>query len=122
MFTISQFAGQDRMDVEVVGGRRLAILSGTGVFTFKGNGGDWRRDRASIDLGPFPQTVARVVPFASLASVANDQTAMQAGWAVDRVSAHMDPNTKHLVLEADLAVRDVDGYIYRLNYLVHVLY
>ena len=56
----------------------------------------------------------------ALASVRNEHTAVNAGWACDRMRASRGSNGKTHV-EADLAVSDSDGYLLRIAYEVQVL-
>jgi hypothetical protein len=58
----------------------------------------------------------------SLASIYNKDVANNAGWAVDgadvRALAFQDQG---LQIEAKIAVRDSDGYLYRVSYQVTAL-
>jgi hypothetical protein len=60
----------------------------------------------------------------SLASIGNDGPANYAGWAIDRfgtIPAAPSDVVDHILLYYDLACRDVDGWIYRLNYYVNFI-
>jgi hypothetical protein len=63
----------------------------------------------------------------SLASIFNAGVANSAGWAVDAaivepmVPIGVSEPDDHLQIQALLAVRDVDGILYRLSYQVSVL-
>ena len=61
-------------------------------------------------------------PFVALSSISNDNAATNAGWAVDsfRVTGTEQPQT-YVVVQADLAIRDADGWILRLAYSLHLL-
>ena len=105
------------------GANRLFIYTGTAVFSFKGTGGDWLRDSISFDVGrAFASTeFVKAVAVASLASISNQQHAVNAGWAVDRVEANRAAGSGKTTLTISLAVRDSDGYVQRLGYEVNVL-
>ena len=102
----------------------LRIFSGTAVCPpLRGTGGSWYRDHISFELGPaygdgaLRGTAARV----ALASVRNANTAVNAGWAVDRWHVERNPATGRLRVTVDYAVSDSDGYLLRLEYRVHAL-
>jgi hypothetical protein len=61
-------------------------------------------------------------PFVALSSISNDNAATNAGWAVDsfRMTGTEQPQT-YVAVQADLAVRDADGWILRLAYSLHLL-
>lgn len=56
----------------------------------------------------------------SLASISNRHHAVNAGWAVDKVDAKRASNGKIKVI-LNYAIRDIDGYLYRVGYKVNVL-
>ena len=104
--------------------RRLGILTGTAVFDFTGQGSDWLRDALELLVGPrFPNgtRVEQLSATGALASIANDGTAVNAGWAVDEVDAAFDTTNSRIKLIARLAVRDVDGYVQRLSYKANAI-
>ena len=68
-----------------------------------------------------PGQVRSVVATGSLNSVRNAKTAVDAGWAVDRLTARWDAAENRIKLRADLAVSDIDGYLLRMGYQVTVL-
>ena len=104
---------------------RLFIYTGIAVFNFKGDepASAWKKDSIEFELGRVfaPGQVRDVVATASLNSINNYSTAVHAGWAVDRVMAQWDLTEQRIKLLADLAVRDVDGYIQRMGFQVTVL-
>ncbi len=117
---------QQDMEVAVSGpgtANRLFIYTGIAIFNFKGTGGSWFRDYIEFELGRVfaPGQVRDIVPMAHLNSIKNEQTAVNAGWAVDSVRAWWDSIEQRIKLRADLAVRDIDGYIQRMGWTVHVL-
>jgi hypothetical protein len=97
--------------------------------SFRGLSGDWRRDTLEIPLigmwidqtaGSTPQQEPppRSIATATLASISNDRTAVWAGWAVDRTRALWKRDTGLITLYVDLACRDSDGDINRIQYSV----
>lgn len=121
-------AGLDSVnELEIVvngegGANRLFIYTGVAMCSFKGTGGEWRRDTLAFDVGRVfqPGQFVKASASGALAAVRNDHTAVNAGWACDRVRASRGSNGKTHV-EADLAVSDSDGYVLRIAYEVHVL-
>ncbi|MBU7028979.1 MAG: hypothetical protein HXS48_18740 [Theionarchaea archaeon] len=118
---------ENEQDLEVVvrgpgDTNRLFIYTGTAVFNFRGTGGSWKRDSISFEVGrSFTSSQFRkAIATASLASISNDGTAANAGWAVDRVDVKRSSSGK-MRITAKLAVRDSDGYLQRMAYEVNVL-
>jgi hypothetical protein len=101
---------------------RLFIYTGIAVFTFKGTGSNWRKDTLTFQVGRTFTTTQfkKAVATAALASISNADHAVNAGWAVDKVTARRASSGK-VELVMDLAIRDVDGYIHRVGYEVNVL-
>jgi hypothetical protein len=107
---------------------RLFIYAGTAVFEF---GGDWQeamgkefaKGMITFKIGrKFALgEVIQVIATGSLASVSNGGLANNAGWAVDAVRAQWDESSGQIELQAELGVRDVDGWIHRFGYQVNVL-
>jgi len=117
---------QQDMEVAVSGpgtANRLFIYSGIAIFNFKGTGGTWNWDYIEFELGRVFALgqVKDIVAMAHLNSIKNESTAVNAGWAVDKVRAWWDSVEQRIKLRADLAVRDIDGYIQRMGWTVHVL-
>ncbi len=126
MIPVSTLDNQQELEVVVSGpgtANRLFIYTGVAIFEFKGTGGNWRRDFIDFELGRVfaPGQVRDVLATGSLNSIKNDHTAVDAGWAVDRLTARWDPTEQRIKLRADIAVRDSDGYIQRMGYQVTVL-
>jgi hypothetical protein len=114
----------------VTGDNHVAyLLTGVVLLTVQGKGSSWFREKISFDV-PIPELRAsnalRLVhwaPFVPLNSIANDHTAENAGWAVDNFglsNAGEDQRGSTSVF-ANLAVRDSDGFILRLGYVVNLL-
>ncbi len=61
-------------------------------------------------------------PFVTLNSISNDGVAENAGWAVDDFVV-LNPGTisSTVTVQASLAVRDIDGFILRCGYELHLL-
>lgn len=113
------------------------VLSGVAFFTFQGvTPDDWRRDslRIEIDLtGPI-QASGRSAPpgrelkfeveqwasYSTMNSIFNAGQSINAGYAVDAfrpIFTSRDTFTRIFdTLEVDLAVRDSDGFIFRVGY------
>jgi hypothetical protein len=98
------------------------------VATGHGAGQAWSQHqvRWTVDLpGLTPGKRLSLIhwaPFVVLSSISNDNTATNAGWAVDsfRLLGTQQPRTV-VDVEADIAIRDADGWILRLAYCVTVL-
>lgn len=62
-------------------------------------------------------------PFVTLSSISNDRTATNAGWAVDAfaISAPTSPVRDKIGVKCNIAVRDIDGFILRLAYNIHLI-
>ena len=58
---------------------------------------------------------------ASLASIYNRNISNNAGWAVDGAHVFTDEKAEGIAVEAKIAIRDSDGYLYRLAYQVTAL-
>lgn len=105
------------------GANRLFIYTGVAIFLIKGTGSGWYRDYIDFELGRVfpPGQVRDVIATGSPNSIKNDEHAVNAGWAVDRLIARWDAVEQRIKLRADLAVRDEDGYMQRMGYQVTVL-
>jgi hypothetical protein len=131
-----------------VAGTALIILSGVVLTDFRG-GANWKRDRLTIGLSIDFASAFRALPFqvpasappnggewalwlqvsqwsvsCSLNARSNDQTATDDGSAVDRFGL-VDQQLFNVPgasaqIYADLAARDIDGWVLRIGYLVHV--
>lgn len=105
----------------------LYTITGIVVVDMKGMGPAWRRDRVYLSI-LFPGAVPagrrlRILQWATLitpSAIANDYAAENAGWAVDSFGGpdgtlYVSPGG-YFTLWADVAVRDIDGWLYRLAY------
>jgi hypothetical protein len=105
------------------GANRLFVYTGTAVFSLKGTGSNWLCDTLTFEVGRSftAAQFIKAVATASLASIANTATAVNAGWAVDRVEASRAGASGKIQLKLNLAVRDSDGFLNRASYEAHVL-
>ncbi|MCX6834243.1 MAG: hypothetical protein NTW07_03770 [candidate division Zixibacteria bacterium] len=123
---IGSFANMQSMEVGVdgpQGANRLFIYTGTALFDFKGVSGDWRRDTVQFHVGRSfgPGEVIKAIGTGSLASICNEHHAVDAGWAIDDTDADWDDEDGRIQVRASVAVRDSDGHVLRMSYIVHVL-
>jgi len=124
-----RFRSSHWVHTEAVGNKHLVTLTGIVVIDFKGTGDDWLRDRLYLTLR-FPSgflppgkwfQVEHWAPFVTINAIANEQQAVNAGWAVDEFG---DPG--HVIIRdvvtiwADIAIRDIDGLLYRVGYSLTV--
>jgi hypothetical protein len=107
-------------------GRDMVILSGYAEIDGKdlqGNDdGTWNRKDLQFEIGP-RWVHAVSVPVVSMTSIMNVDVANNAGWAVDncRVALHSEtpgPPGVRVQLTCRVAVRDSDGFMFRVNYYV----
>jgi len=108
--------------------KHLVTLTGIVIIDFKGTGTGWLRDKLDLALkfppiipGGMRFQVEHWAPFVTINAIANDQHAVNAGWAVDEFGGPGPVKILNAIgLWANLAVRDVDGYCYRLGYSLTV--
>ncbi|MBW2738342.1 MAG: hypothetical protein JRE64_05710 [Deltaproteobacteria bacterium] len=81
----------------------------------KGSGGSWRRVTGEMVRGPVWRRLDDVAPIVSLAAIGNDHRAIDAGWAVDWCNWY---NYRQVYLKFGLAIRDSDGWLYRVAYQI----
>jgi hypothetical protein len=145
-FSVNSFASVTFAQVTSADGSDVGFYAGYLLFGFRGVGPDWTRDDLSFILpqpaalpppgGPaFPpgpgttpsnwQRVDAVVPVIALATIANDGTAFDAGWAIDDCRWTTGPagpaGMSNIILTGQVAARDTDGYILRLAYHATVI-
>jgi hypothetical protein len=97
-------------------------------LTMKGDGAQYRRDKLTFDV-QIPELPSRKglklvhwAPFVTLNSISNDNAAYDAAWAVDNFGlVSSDGPMRSVSVFCHLAVRDVDGFVLRLGYIVHLL-
>lgn len=103
-------------------------LTGVVPIKFQGTGPAFTRDTLTFSV-PVPELPAGkgLLPvdwtcYVGLNSISNDSTAINAAWAVD--AFRIQPPKVALtavIVEADLAVRDSDGFILRVGYVVQLV-
>lgn len=98
----------------------LVVVTGIALLSFNGTGGDWRRDALEFEIGPKWVGTPQVAATAALASISNDQTAVNAGWAVDSVT-HDGERDDKVYLRIGIAVRDSDGALNRVSFAATML-
>jgi hypothetical protein len=103
----------------------LVVLSGYAEIDGKdlrGNAdGTWNRKNLVLRVGPQWNFGVDSVPVVSMSSIMNVDVAHNAGWAVDDCtityySVEPGPPGVQLELTCRVAVRDSDGYMFRVNY------
>jgi hypothetical protein len=108
-------------------GQLSYYFTGIVIAAFHAAGQDWTHDTVNIDrdIPGLPAgkglTLRFWAPIVTLSSIANDNTATNAGWAVDEFSVPDTQARRSLRITAKLAVRDADGFILRLGYAAHVI-
>jgi hypothetical protein len=119
--------GLRQMQVDVSGpgsANRLLIIVGTATFLLTPPGSETLvADNLVFDIGPvlFPGQFREAVATASLASISNQGTAVNALWAVDSVLADFNAATRRVRINARLVVRDSDGFLNRIGFQVNIL-
>ena len=117
--------------------RGLITISGVVLLHLSGTTqNDWRRERVSLNLHEdvlkavhtapyqpraghyFSFFVEQGVPFATLNARYNANLANNDGSAVDTFS--LETGTAGVLLHTDVAVRDKDGWPYRIGYQLHL--
>ncbi len=121
----SRFRSRHWVHTHTGDGKELIRMTGIIIIDHKGFGSNWRRNRLELTLG-FPyQIIPRGkkfkveywAPHVTTNAVFNKSTAVNAGWAVDefwgpgRVAI-----TKSFNIYTNIAVSDIDGWLYRIAY------
>jgi hypothetical protein len=105
------------MRTQTPDGRDLVFLSGSAVFDFIGTGGSWRCDDLFLVIGPGWRRIDGVVPVVSLASISNQNNAVNAGWAVDNCR-WTTIGGRLILLQSRVCIRDSDGHPHRVTYQI----
>jgi hypothetical protein len=106
-------------------------LTGVVLVNFKGTGGgpaNITRTNLQFTVGipelPDGQGLRFKywAPFATLNTISNDDIARDALWAVDNFNV-ADPQhvARGVTVNCALAVRDIDGFILRVGYIIHLV-
>ena len=114
-----------RLQTKTGDGKDMVVLSGYAEIDgedLRGNSdGTWNRRDLVFRVGPDWKTVD-AVPVVSMTTIMNVGVATNAGWAVDqcKVIDVFTPSRRkrHVQLECRVAVRDQDGFMFRVNYYV----
>jgi len=110
--------------------QRAYTLTGVALVTFKGTPGQrWNRGRLDlrVDIPDLPNgkglKLDHWAPFVTLNAIADDHEAVDAGWAVDgfRLDNAGEGWMKTAEVSAQIAVRDADGFLLRVGYVIHLL-
>ena len=118
------------MACDVEGERGAYTLTGVALYTFEGSPGQqWNRGRLDLRVAipDLPNgkglKLEHWAPFVTLNAIANDHEAVDAGWAVDRFQLDNagEPSIRTAEVSAQLAVRDIDGFVLRVGYVIHLL-
>jgi hypothetical protein len=110
-------------------GKEMLVLSGVVQVDKKGAGQQWGNDRLEIrlDIAPMIPRGKHLVAeqhatFVTLNAVFNQGASNNAGYAVDSSFPLVGPDglvgAEELIIESDIAVRDVDGWLLRAGYNV----
>ena len=123
-----RFRSQYWVHTPVANDRHLVTLSGIVVIDYKGITSDeWRHDTLHLGIAfPsdfFPQKKVLKLeywaPFVTINAIYNKDAAVNAGWAVDDFGVSLSPDktvSGSIHIWANIAVRDSDGYLYRVGY------
>jgi hypothetical protein len=103
-------------------------LTGVVLLTFKGTGRRYLREPFSFKV-PIPELpdkkglkLVHWAPFVTLNSISNDGPATDAAWAVDDFAVTDTASVLRSVpITTHLAVRDIDGFILRVGYVISLL-
>ena len=110
-------------------GRQMVTLSGVVLTDVKGTGSSWYRDQLILTI-PAPVScpanhglrVQAWAPFVTVNAIYNKSHAVNAGWAVDDF---WGPGPVVIIgdctIYANIAVRDVDGWLYRVGYTLNLV-
>jgi len=121
----------------------VMILTGIAVFDFTGTGQNWYPGTLRLDLGDMVQNVINVsgrkpspgkflvfqaeqwANFATINSIFDEHTAVDAGFAADEVSPRLSTlqgvNNIFSGMDVTLDVRDVDAHLYRVGFQATVV-
>ena len=127
-----RFKSSHWVHTEVANHRHLVTLTGITIIDYKGITGDsWRRDRLFLGLR-FPTSflpsgkwfkIEHWAPFVTINAIYNKDESRNAGWAVDEFGMSRPADMKvrnNIGIWAHLAVRDSDGYLFRVGYSLTV--
>ncbi len=115
---IVKYVSPQVMRLDEGGGNPVFCASGIVIVNFKGKSRDWVRGSVTIPISvPHPRgrwfKVKEGAGLATLNAIANEKESMDAGWAVDSTQV---PSNASFRVETKIAVRDKDGWLYRIGY------
>lgn len=122
----SRFASTTSLHFDIGNNQHAVHLSGIAlVDKICGRKEGWAKDRLELQL-KFPMTVPRgkkfkirqAAPLVTLNSIYNESTAVNAGWAIDEFNMASYEVTDRVRIRAEIAIRDQDGWLYRVGYSV----
>ena len=111
-------------------GKELVVLSGIVLVHLKGNSeAHWLREELvlGIDITPILAagkglSVEQGAPLVTLNAVYNKNVSNNAGYAVDSCQlTSLQQAVRYVHVECDVAVRDTDGWLYRIGYYVTLI-
>jgi hypothetical protein len=124
-----RFPSSHSVHIEMANNRHLITLTGVAISGFTGGSPDWVRNRLSLSLN-YPTYfipsgkqfhVDQWAPFVTINAIRNDDTAKNAGWAVDSFGGPGRGRVwESIPIWADLAVSDLDGHLIRVGYTLTV--
>lgn len=121
-----RFVSQHWVRTHTADDKELITLTGIVLVDIKGTGQEWYRDELILTIR-FPDLlppdkwilIEHWAPFITINAIYNRRHAVNAGWAVDefwgpgRVEVG---NGGSITMHARIAVRDVDGWLFRVGY------
>ena len=128
--TVSEFTHPDRfrskhwLHTKTGDDKELVILSGIALLHWKGTGQNWERDTLQLNFS-LPNIIPNKkllqiehwTPLVTINAIYNKNHAVNAGWAVDEFwGTGSIKSSGSLSLWANIAIRDIDGYLYRVAY------
>lgn len=118
------FVSKHWLHTKTVDDKEFVNLSGIAMLHWKGTGQTWNRNRLLlvVDLPHIIPAgkllkIEQWTPFITLNAIYNKNHAVNAGWAVDEFWGPGAVETSNYIhLWATIAIRDIDGYLYRVAY------
>ncbi|MCR8965157.1 hypothetical protein O0550_18450 [Brevibacillus halotolerans] len=117
-----------KISVPVANNRILEIYSGrlnapNGAPLLKGTGPNWHYEDFNFWVPTWLSQIEQITTSAQLATIYNQETAVNAGWSVEVVRFNTDlvRSNRLIFIQPRLGVRDIDGFIYAIDYQIHVV-
>jgi hypothetical protein len=112
--------------IKISENQELIGISGVAIIDFKGVSSNWKKEKLNLLIrNPvwIPANkqfqVDQWTPFITLNAIYNRGHAVNAGWAVDDFGGPGRVKVLprgHIPIWADIAIRDVDGMLFRIGY------